>query len=166
MYHRANDRSTTDRIARAAGEKAATIPVVADDPSVPSALPTADSYKFFSEWEAKSAWKNEVTVRRYANPNVGMQTQVILLTLHQRRTPSRKRPFTHGPPHLAHPITNGRGRQRRALPYRHQSGNLLESSQAKGAAHASWRPFRCVHWALVQTECRWPGRVFEEDAVC
>jgi hypothetical protein len=54
----------TDRIARAAGEKAATIPVVAKDPSTPSALPTPDSYKFFSEWEAKSAWKNEVTLRR------------------------------------------------------------------------------------------------------
>jgi hypothetical protein len=33
-------------------------------------LPTADSYKFFSEWEAKSAWKNEVTVRRYLSPRL------------------------------------------------------------------------------------------------
>jgi len=51
-------------MSRAAGEKATTIPVVAEDTSTPSALPTLDSYKFFSAWEAKSAWKNEVTVRR------------------------------------------------------------------------------------------------------
>ena len=97
----------TDRIARAAGEKAATIPVVAKDSSTPSALPTADSYKFFSEWEAKSAWKNEVTVRRYSNPPSPVRLSKYL-TLHQCRTPPRKRPFTHGAPHLTHPIAHGR----------------------------------------------------------
>lgn len=54
-----------DRKARANGEKAAVIPVVDEDPTKPSALPTPDSYQFFSAWEAKSPWKNEVTVKRY-----------------------------------------------------------------------------------------------------
>lgn len=35
-----------------------------EDPTKPSALPTPDSYQFFSAWEAKTAWKNEVTVKR------------------------------------------------------------------------------------------------------
>jgi hypothetical protein len=30
-----------------------------------SALPTAESFQFFSMWEKKSKWKNEVTVKRY-----------------------------------------------------------------------------------------------------
>lgn len=38
------------------------LPVVAEDPMAPSALPTPDSWKFFSEWEKKSGWKNTVTL--------------------------------------------------------------------------------------------------------
>ncbi|TKA80423.1 hypothetical protein B0A55_03396 [Friedmanniomyces simplex] len=52
-----------DRHARAQGKPAATIPVVDADPSKPSALPTPESYAFFTEWEKKCAWKNECTVR-------------------------------------------------------------------------------------------------------
>jgi uncharacterized protein len=51
-----------DRIARASGEAPAMIPVVDEDPTAPSALPTPDSYEFFSAYEG-SAWKNEVTLR-------------------------------------------------------------------------------------------------------
>ena len=47
------------------GKDAGRLPVVAEDPMAPSSLPTPDSYKFFSEWEKKSNWKNDVTVRRY-----------------------------------------------------------------------------------------------------
>ena len=41
------------------------LPVVAQDPTAPSALPTADSYKFFTETAASQApsWRNEVTLR-------------------------------------------------------------------------------------------------------
>ena len=53
-----------DRQARAEGKPAGTLPVVDEDPLKPSALPTSDSYTFFSEWEKKSSWKNEVTVKR------------------------------------------------------------------------------------------------------
>jgi hypothetical protein len=42
-----------------------TVPVVDADPLKPSALPTPDSYEFFSAWEKKCKWKNEVTVKRY-----------------------------------------------------------------------------------------------------
>ena len=73
------------------GKDATKIPVVDADPTKPSALPTADSknesakrplmsqdttnscihrslgYQFFSEWEKKSDWKNEVTLRRFVN---------------------------------------------------------------------------------------------------
>ena len=41
------------------------IPVVAPDPTAPSALPTADLYTFFTETAATRApgWRNEVTLR-------------------------------------------------------------------------------------------------------
>lgn len=52
-----------DRQGRAAGKGAAMLPVVDADPQKPSALPTPDSHVFFSAWESKSAWKNEVTLR-------------------------------------------------------------------------------------------------------
>ena len=51
-----------DRIARASGEPPAMMPVVDADPTAPSALPTPDSYEFFSAYEG-SSWKNEVTLR-------------------------------------------------------------------------------------------------------
>jgi hypothetical protein len=46
------------------GKEPGRIPVVDADPMKTSALPTADSYEFFSAWEKKSNWKNDVTVRR------------------------------------------------------------------------------------------------------
>jgi fermentation-respiration switch protein FrsA (DUF1100 family) len=54
-----------DRAHRAAGGTPAMLPVVAQDPTAPSALPTADSYKFFTETAASRApsWRNEVTLR-------------------------------------------------------------------------------------------------------
>lgn len=54
-----------DRANRAAGGAAAMLPVVAHDPTAPSALPTADSYKWFTETaEARApSWRNEVTLR-------------------------------------------------------------------------------------------------------
>ena len=54
----------SDRLARMSGKDPARIPVVDQDPLKTSALPTADSYEFFSAWEKKSNWKNDVTVRR------------------------------------------------------------------------------------------------------
>jgi uncharacterized protein len=51
-----------DRLARARGEAPAMMPVVDADPTVPSALPTPDSYEFFSAYEG-SSWRNEVTLR-------------------------------------------------------------------------------------------------------
>jgi fermentation-respiration switch protein FrsA (DUF1100 family) len=53
---------TDDRLARARGEAPAMIPVVDADPMAPSALPTPDSYEFFSAYEGTS-WRNEVTLR-------------------------------------------------------------------------------------------------------
>jgi fermentation-respiration switch protein FrsA (DUF1100 family) len=54
-----------DRAKRYAGEKPAMIPVVDADPMVPSALPTPDSYTWFTETGASRApsWVNEVTLR-------------------------------------------------------------------------------------------------------
>ena len=54
-----------DRVNRAAGGAPAMLPVVAADPTAPSALPTADSYKWFTETAAARApsWRNEVTLR-------------------------------------------------------------------------------------------------------
>jgi uncharacterized protein len=54
-----------DREARFAGNPPAMIPVVDADPTAQSALPTADSYQWFTETGSTRApsWKNEVTVR-------------------------------------------------------------------------------------------------------
>lgn len=52
-----------DRIARARGTDPVRVPVVAEDPLAPSSLPTPDSYTFFTMWEKKSNWKNDVTVK-------------------------------------------------------------------------------------------------------
>ncbi|MGI9334151.1 MAG: alpha/beta hydrolase [Gammaproteobacteria bacterium] len=54
-----------DRRNRMAGKPPAMIAVVSDDPNVPSALPTADSYQWFTETaeQRAPAWHNEVTLR-------------------------------------------------------------------------------------------------------
>lgn len=54
-----------DRLARFHGDPPAMVPVVAADPTAPSALPTADSYAWFTETGKTRApsWKNEVTLR-------------------------------------------------------------------------------------------------------
>ncbi|KAJ5605997.1 Esterase/lipase [Penicillium lagena] len=58
-----NELFQKDRLARAAGEAAATIPVVDADPLKFSALPTPDSYEFFNGWAKKITWENRVTVK-------------------------------------------------------------------------------------------------------
>lgn len=54
-----------DREARFADQPPAMMPVVAEDPMAPSALPTADSYQWFTETgrTRAPAWRNEVTLR-------------------------------------------------------------------------------------------------------
>ena len=54
-----------DRRARMAGKPPAMIPVVAEDPAAPSALPTPDSWTWFTETGRSRApsWRNEVTLR-------------------------------------------------------------------------------------------------------
>jgi fermentation-respiration switch protein FrsA (DUF1100 family) len=54
-----------DRLARFSGEPPAMVPVVAEDPLAPSALPTADSWQWFTATAAERApaWRNEVTLR-------------------------------------------------------------------------------------------------------
>jgi uncharacterized protein len=54
-----------DRLARFRGEPPAMVPVVDKDPLAPSALPTPDSYTWFTETNEKRApsWRNEVTLR-------------------------------------------------------------------------------------------------------
>jgi fermentation-respiration switch protein FrsA (DUF1100 family) len=54
-----------DRAARYAGDPPAMVPVVAEDPLAPSALPTPDSWAWFTETGKTRApsWRNEVTLR-------------------------------------------------------------------------------------------------------
>jgi len=54
-----------DRRRRAAGAPPAMVPVVTQDPAQPAALPTADSYDWFTRTQAERApaWRNEVTLR-------------------------------------------------------------------------------------------------------
>ncbi|OAP57050.1 hypothetical protein AYL99_09163 [Fonsecaea erecta] len=58
-----NATFAADRIARAEGKEPGMVPVVDADPLKPSALPTPDSYEFFTAWEKKSQWKNTCTVK-------------------------------------------------------------------------------------------------------
>jgi uncharacterized protein len=59
------DAFNADRAARYRGEAPQMVPVVAEDPLAPSALPTADSWQWFTETGATRApsWRNEVTLR-------------------------------------------------------------------------------------------------------
>jgi fermentation-respiration switch protein FrsA (DUF1100 family) len=54
-----------DRAARFAGQPPAMVPVVAEDPLAPSALPTPDSWAWFTKTgvERAPSWRNEVTLR-------------------------------------------------------------------------------------------------------
>ena len=54
-----------DRRARMRGEAPAMVPVVAEDPLAPSALPTPDSWSWFTQTHQlrAPAWRNEVTLR-------------------------------------------------------------------------------------------------------
>jgi uncharacterized protein len=54
-----------DRVARFEGKPPAMVPVVDKDPLAPSALPTPDSYTWFTETHElrAPAWRNEVTLR-------------------------------------------------------------------------------------------------------
>jgi fermentation-respiration switch protein FrsA (DUF1100 family) len=55
----------SDREARFRGEPPAMVPVVDEDPLAPSALPTPDSYKWYTQTHESRApsWRNEVTLR-------------------------------------------------------------------------------------------------------
>lgn len=59
------DMFNADRQSRFAGEAPGMIAVVSNDPAVPCALPTPDSYEWFTETAASRApaWRNEVTLR-------------------------------------------------------------------------------------------------------
>ena len=59
------DAFQADRRARYAGEPAAMIPVVSEDPAGPAALPTPDSFEWFTQTaEARApSWRNEVTLQ-------------------------------------------------------------------------------------------------------
>ena len=54
-----------DRRARMQGKPPAMLPVVSENPAGPSALPTADSWAFFTQTgrDRAPAWRNEVTLR-------------------------------------------------------------------------------------------------------
>ncbi len=54
-----------DRLARFEGKPPAMLPVVDEDPLAPSALPTADSWQWFTDTGKNRApsWRNEVTLR-------------------------------------------------------------------------------------------------------
>lgn len=54
--------NNADRLGRAVGKPPVTMPVIAKDPLKQSALPSPDSFAYFSTWES-SPWENEVTLR-------------------------------------------------------------------------------------------------------
>jgi hypothetical protein len=60
-----NAQLAEDRRNRAAGKPPAMLPVIDENPAAVSALPTADSYKWFSEAHKSrsTSWRNEVTLR-------------------------------------------------------------------------------------------------------
>jgi fermentation-respiration switch protein FrsA (DUF1100 family) len=89
-----------DREARFRGEAPAMVPVVAEDPLAPSALPTPDSYQWFTETGASRApsWRNEVTLRTVEMlseyepgtyvPRISPTPLLMLVARHDVLTPS------------------------------------------------------------------------------
>ncbi|WP_199315032.1 alpha/beta hydrolase [Streptomyces cadmiisoli] len=88
-----------ERLARAAGAAPTVIPVVAEDPSVPSALPTPDAWAWFTQngKDEASTWRNEVTVTsaefirgfepgRYL-PLIAPTPLLMIVAPHDRTTP-------------------------------------------------------------------------------
>ena len=59
------DMFDADREARFRGEARQTVPAVSEDPAGPAAMPTADSYRWFTETHEQRApsWRNEITLR-------------------------------------------------------------------------------------------------------
>ena len=59
------DMFDADREARFRGEAPQTVPAVSEDPAGPAAMPTADSYRWFTETHELRApsWRNEITLR-------------------------------------------------------------------------------------------------------
>lgn len=59
------DMFDADREARFRGEVPQTVPAVSEDPAGPAAMPTADSYRWFTETHELRApsWRNEITLR-------------------------------------------------------------------------------------------------------
>ena len=59
------DMFDADREARFRGESPQTVPAVSEDPAGPAAMPTADSYQWFTETHELRApsWRNEITLR-------------------------------------------------------------------------------------------------------
>ncbi|KAH8693059.1 DltD N-terminal domain protein [Talaromyces proteolyticus] len=58
-----NELFQKDRLERASGKPPGMLPVIDANPLNPSALPTPDSYDFFSTWAKKCDWQNKVTLR-------------------------------------------------------------------------------------------------------
>ncbi|KAF2167913.1 hypothetical protein M409DRAFT_22059 [Zasmidium cellare ATCC 36951] len=52
-----------DRKARVDGAEPARIPVVSEDPAAPCTMPSRSAHAWFSKWEGKSSWVNDLTVR-------------------------------------------------------------------------------------------------------
>jgi cephalosporin-C deacetylase-like acetyl esterase len=64
LVQQLNQGFEMDRISRAAGNPPTMLPVVSADPHGPCAVPSPESYEFFSAWaHEKSTWKNELTLR-------------------------------------------------------------------------------------------------------
>jgi fermentation-respiration switch protein FrsA (DUF1100 family) len=65
MFAEVRKQFDADREGRFKGEAPLMMPVVAEDPMAPAALPTADSWKWFTETGRTRApsWRNEVTLR-------------------------------------------------------------------------------------------------------
>jgi len=60
---RLNHLFQEDRLARAAGKAAGTIPIIDPNPLATSALQISEAQEWFAEWAKSTDWKNEVTVK-------------------------------------------------------------------------------------------------------
>jgi pimeloyl-ACP methyl ester carboxylesterase len=116
-----------DRLNRAAGKPPAMIPVIDENPAAVSALPTADSYKWFSEMHKSLApsWRNEVTLR-----TLGIRLRLRARGLYRQYQPDAL-------------VAN---RRRQGSSSRVGSGHqgLRAGLRAEEARAAAWGAFRCL----------------------
>jgi len=133
----------------------------------PSALPTTDSYEFFTAWGKKCGWKNKATVKRFPSPSFVPQLRAYEEQIFQRRALSRLWSILPHRTHLSNTSPHGSGREWLLDACRPCPGGVRQGQGAKAVVHHTGRrPFRRLHRCVLWEECWMSDRISSPDLVC